>query len=149
MEVSRPLVGVGLCICRVNRVLLHKRKGKHAPGLWGFPGGHLEMYEDFEGSALRELQEEAGPMVVTRPQLWTVSNTIFLEESKHYVVVFMVANWLRGEAIVVEPEKNDGWEWFDWNDLPAAHLLMPGIVDLKRRGEKPFNSSQFKEEKWS
>lgn len=132
---ERPLVGIALCVCREDKVLLHKRKGKHAPGFWGFPGGHLELYETFEETSLRELKEEAGPVVITNPQLWTVANTIFLDEQKHYVVVFMVAQWLSGEAEVIEPDKNDGWQWFRWTDLPSP--LMPGIVELKKRAEWP------------
>ena len=48
MQLNVPLIGVALCIRRDNKVLLHKRKGKHAPGSWVFTGGHLEKYEDFD-----------------------------------------------------------------------------------------------------
>src|SRR5688572_6765239 len=41
---GRPLAAVCLVIRRNGKVLLHKRKGRHAPGTWAFPGGHLEMF---------------------------------------------------------------------------------------------------------
>jgi len=128
----RPLVGIGLCVKRGNQVLLHKRKGKHAPGTWAFPGGHLEMFETFEEAAVRELEEEAGPVTITRPCLWTCANTRFLAEQRHYVVVFMIADWLSGEPVVMEPEKCEEWRWCDWNSPPSP--LMMGIQILKDRG---------------
>lgn len=137
MRGPTPQVGVALVIRRDNKVLLHKRKGKHASGTWGFPGGHLEGFERFEEGALRELREEAGSGIfVTWPQLWTVANTRFFDEYKHYVVVFMLSDWISGEAVLMEPEKNEGWEWFSWDALPEP--LMMGIQNLVERSMNPF-----------
>jgi 8-oxo-dGTP diphosphatase len=132
---KRPKVGVCLCVVRDGKVLLHKRKGGHAPGSWAFPGGHLEFGESFEEGVLRELAEEAGPIKTTTPKLWTVANTVFHDEKKHYVVVFMIAQWLSGEALVMEPKKCECWDWFSWSNLPKP--VMAGIRDLKQRGESP------------
>lgn len=124
-----------MCIVRDGKVLLHKRKGGHSPGVWAFPGGHLEFGESFEEGGLRELGEEAGPVNVTTPRLWTVSNTIYKKEGKHYVCVFLLADWISGEAKVMEPSKCECWEWFAWDELPEP--LMAGIQDLRKRGESP------------
>lgn len=133
---GRPSVGIALCIRRGNQVLIHKRKGKHAPGCWAFVGGHLEMYEDWEQAALREMVEEAGPDIkVCNVKYWTASNTKFHDEGKHYVVIFMVADWVSGEAQVMEPDKCECWEWHDWYTLPEP--LMLGLQDLKNRNLNP------------
>jgi 8-oxo-dGTP diphosphatase len=129
---SRPKVGVALAIRRGNEILLHKRKGKHANGCWGMPGGHLEMWETFVQCAKRELREEAGSKIkINKPILWGVENTRFTEEGRHYVVVFMIADWISGEPEITEPDKNAGWGWFPWNKLPKP--LMMGIKAMKSK----------------
>jgi 8-oxo-dGTP diphosphatase len=56
-------VGVALIIRRGPNILVQHRIGSHANGTWSVPGGHLEMWETFEQAALRELSEEAGPLL--------------------------------------------------------------------------------------
>jgi 8-oxo-dGTP diphosphatase len=97
----------------------------------------MEGWETFEETALRELAEEAGKDIkVTKPQFWTVANTRFYDENKHYVVLFMIADWVSGEPTVMEPEKNAGWEWFNWDNLPSP--LMMGLQNLVDRALNPF-----------
>ncbi len=132
---KRPKIGVCICIVRDGKILLHKRKGGHSPGFWAFPGGHLEYGESFEDAALREMAEEAGPLKVTKPEFWTVANTVYKDAKKHFVCIFMKATWISGEAKVMEPSKCERWEWFPWTELPEP--LMLGIQDLRRRGELP------------
>lgn len=135
-KIPTPRVGIALLIRKEGKVLLHKRKGKHAPGYWAFPGGHLEGWETFEEAATRELEEEAGDVEVTPPQYWTIANTRFYDEGKHYVCIFMISDWISGEATLMEPDKNEGWEWFDWDDLPSP--LMLGLQSLVERSMNPF-----------
>jgi 8-oxo-dGTP diphosphatase len=129
---DRPLVGIAICIRRENKVLVHKRKGKHAPGTWAFPGGHMEMWETFEETALRELAEEAGNKIkVANVRFWTALNTRFLDEGKHYVLIMMIADWVSGEAELTEPDKCEGWGWYEWEWLPiplmqGCQLLLDG-----------------------
>ena len=143
---ERPLVSVCLCVRKGGRegglykhygqVLLHLRRVNSIsspynkfPYAWTFLGGHLELYESFADCALRELAEEAGGnLKVTDPIMWTVENTIFKDEGRHYVVIMMIADWISGEPKVVEPEKCECWEWFCWNKLPGP--LMQGIQNL-------------------
>lgn len=133
-----PQVGVALIVRANDQVLLSQRIGYHGNGLWGFPGGHLEGFETWEECAMRELAEEAGSDVqVTYPKFWTAENTRFFEEGKHYVVIFMVSDWYGGEPALMEPHKNQDWQWFDWDDLPQS--LMPGIKQLLEKNRNPFN----------
>jgi len=138
-EKPTPRVGIGHLIRRDGQVLLHKRKGEHANGFWAFPGGHLEGWETWEECSMRELAEEAGDDIkVTDPVFWTASNTRFYDEGKHYVVIFMISDWISGEAICAEPEKNEGWEWFNWDNLPSP--LMLGLQNIVERSMNPFTS---------
>ena len=62
----RPAVTVDTAIFdlhdedRVPRVLLILRKNEPFKGMWAIPGGFLEMYEELEDGAARELYEETG-----------------------------------------------------------------------------------------
>lgn len=130
---KRPSVGVAILINRNGQVLLHKRKGTVGSGLHGFPGGHLEQYESFEEAANRELVEECGPdLKVRNLKFLSAASTPFPQEFKHYVVIYMYADYASGEAVVTEPEKCEFWRWYDWNNLPSP--LMPGIIQLKDQG---------------
>lgn len=136
---KRPKVGIVAVILRETRVLLGLRKGKHADGTWGFPGGHLEGGESFECCAIRETEEETG-IILPAVKFWTVVNTIFHAEKRHYAVVFLTADMPAGqEARVIEPDKCARWGWFPWTDLPAP--LMQGIESLVVRGLNPFPSA--------
>ena len=133
MSISRnfdcPNVGVGLGVIREGHVLLHLRKGKHSPNTWAFPGGHLEKWEQFGECARRELVEEAGPEIeIGRMHYWDVMNTMFIEEGKHYVVIFLWADWISGDAQVMEPTKNAGWKWWPWDSLPENSMQGLGLL---------------------
>lgn len=136
---KRPKVGIAAVIRDENRVLLGLRKGKHAGGTWGPPGGHLEGGESFECGAIRETEEETG-IRLPAAKFWTVTNTIFHAEKRHFAVVFLIADMPAGqEARVIEPDKCECWDWFPWSNLPAP--LMQGIESLVVRGLNPFPST--------
>jgi len=121
----RPQVGLGVLIFR-NRdeLLLHKRKGNHCAGHWSSPGGHLEYKESFEDCARREIHEECGPdLKIHDLRYFTTVNTIYPEENKHYVTIFMMALHTSGEAKVMEPDKCEVWQWFRWCRLPSPLML--------------------------
>ena len=132
---ERPKVGVCICIEKDGKYLLHERNGGHSHGSWAFPGGHLEYGESFEEGALRELAEEAGPIEVANVRFWTAANTIYENERKHYVLIILKADWVSGEAVVMEPDKCLQWDWFSWDNLPTPLLL--GNQLLVDHGLKP------------
>ncbi len=37
---------------------------------------------------------------------------------KHYVDIGLMAQWKAGEPKVMEPEKCEGWGWYDMDSLP-------------------------------
>lgn len=124
-------VGTGLIVVRDGKVLIGKRKGSHAAGLYSFPGGHLDWNETWEACVLRELGEECGENIKvqvrgyspTRTD-WFVTNDIMPQYNKHYVTIFIVADWIEGEAENMEPEKCEGWDWMSYDQL--ASLLQHG-----------------------
>lgn len=133
---DRPGVGVSCIIIKGDKVLLGKRKGSHGAGTWAFPGGHLELYEEPEDAARREVLEETG-LKVSTPRFGSFTNDLFAEEGRHYITLHYVCSYESGEPGAMEPEKCEGWEWFGWDELPEP--LFPSVKKLKERNFNPFN----------
>lgn len=117
MEEQKPKVGIGVMILKGGRVLLGKRKGSHGAGEYAWPGGHLEYMESIVGCAKREVKEETGMEIgnVRFLRLMNLKNYA----PKHYVDIGLVADWKEGEPKVMEPEKIEGWDWYDMDNLPS------------------------------
>lgn len=110
-------VGIGVALIDGPDVLLGKRKGSHGAGEWALPGGHLEYLESFRETARRELIEELGPDVKYGP-LSVVSVINLVEYApKHYIDIGMVAKYIEGTPLVMEPDKCDGWHWVPIMDI--------------------------------
>lgn len=129
-----PRVGVGVIVLKGNKVLLGKRKNSHGPGTWNFPGGHLDFGETLEDCARREVLEESG-VIVKNIRKGPYTNDFFESEGKHYITIFMLADWESGEAEILEPDKCDGWAWFEWDDLPQPRFLP--LENLLAEGYSP------------
>lgn len=132
---ERPKVGVGVIVIKGGKILLGKRKNSHGSGHWSFPGGHLEFGESWVECAVRETMEETG-LTIKNIRFGTVSNDIFASEEKHYITIFMLADYDSGELAVMEPDKCEKWEWFDWDDLPQP-LFIP-IQNLVKQNFNPL-----------
>ena len=65
------------------------------------------------------------------------TNDIFFKENKHYVTLLVVSDYDSGEVQIMEPEKCDGWDWFDWDNLPKP-LFIP-IENLLEENFNPFD----------
>lgn len=122
-EKSRPKVGLGIVVVNnEGKILVGKRKGAHAQK-YSIPGGHLDLGETFEAGAIREIKEETN-LNITNPKVIAVSNNLetFRTEGKHYISVILLAEKFSGELQIMEPDKCEGWEWVDPNDLPEPHF---------------------------
>ena len=139
MEQQHPKVGIGVFIVKDDKLLLHKRKGSHGPDLWSGPGGHLDMGESFEACAKRETMEEAG-IEIENVRVLCMSNLLF-PEGKHYVDLGVIADWKSGEPSIMEPDKNEGWEWFTFDTVPPDSELFGAMrfyIDTYLGGEYPI-----------
>lgn len=126
-----PRIGVGVCVMQEGRVLLGKRKGAHGAGEWSFPGGHLEFGESIEACAERELAEETGLRALSlEVKAWTND---LIEETKHYITFFVFVSRFEGEPQLLEPHKCEGWEWFEWDQLPSP-LFLPAQSLIEKIG---------------
>jgi 8-oxo-dGTP diphosphatase len=134
VDPQRPRIGVGVIVMRGDHVLLGKRQGAHGAGTWSFPGGHLEWGESIDACARREVLEETG-VIVRNTRHVTFTNDVFEDEGKHYVTLYVAADYESGAPKVMEPEKSTCWEWFSWDALPTP-LFLP-VQNLFARGFDP------------
>jgi 8-oxo-dGTP diphosphatase len=100
--------------------LIGKRLGSHGAGTYALPGGHLEFGESPEECAAREILEETG-LEVKNVRFLTATNDILKKDKKHYITMFVVCERSseNDEALVMEPDKCEGWEWSTWEELVA------------------------------
>jgi 8-oxo-dGTP diphosphatase len=122
-SLQRPKVGIGVLISKEGKILMGKRKGAHGSGSWSTPGGNLDFGEEVDTAAFREVLEETN-LEVKNVKFLTFTNDIFKEENKHYITLWMTAEYISGEPQIMEPEKCDAWDWFSIANLPIP-LFIP------------------------
>jgi len=137
----RPKVGVAVIVIKDSNVLLGKRINSHGSGTWQFPGGHLEFGEPIEDCAKRELFEETG-LTIQNIRSGPYTNDIFKIEQKHYITLFVIADYDSGVLTVKEPKKCEKWEWFSWSQLPE-----PKFLPIQNLIKQKFNLKDWLTEK--
>ncbi|KAH7114024.1 nudix domain-containing protein [Dactylonectria macrodidyma] len=127
-----PQVGVAAIITNSEgRVLCSKRLNSHGSGAWQLPGGHLEYGESFLACAERKACEVTG-LGVRGVKVVAVTNSIFRELGKHYIMIFVKCERMNKEAQpqVMEPDKCGGWFWKTWDELKEAKNGRDGNNEL-------------------
>lgn len=135
---NEPKVGIGVLIFNSkHEILLGKRIGSHGEFSWGPPGGHLDFGETIEICAIRETQEETG-LTIKNPKFLAITNDFFEKEQKHYISIFMRADYMLEQMIEnKEPHKIEEWLWFDINKLPVPLFLpLRQLIEGKGYGKK-------------
>jgi len=122
MKSEYPKVGAAVFILKNGKILMLKRKGAHGEGTWGLPGGHLEFGESWEEGVRRETTEEVGVMIANI-QFLAVTNDVFEKEERHYVTIFMTADWKSGESVILEPNSANEIGWFTYQTMPKNVFL--------------------------
>ena len=112
---------VNAVMLRERRVLLAKRSAarRNYPGLWSFPGGHVEPGEDLDRALHRELGEEIGIVPTRYRALATLPDPNAADVTYH---PFAVMAW-QGEPRILDDEHSE----LAWFDLEAAARL-PGLA---------------------
>lgn len=136
MDSRSPKVGIAVFIWRGDKFIIQQRLGSHGSGTWSVPGGHLELNESWEDCARRETLEETG-VEITNIRSLAVTNDIFKDEGKHYITIWMEADWLAKEPSIKEPDKLTDIKWATFHDLPKP-LFEPCWKNLRQTKPKLF-----------
>lgn len=117
-------VGVGIAVLNdEGEILLGLRKGSHGEGEWAMPGGNVDPGETPHKAAQRELLEECaystriGETLLPIP-VWTYDDYLDTHE-KHYACVYFEALVGGVPPVNCEPDRCEGWEFFDPENLPT------------------------------
>jgi 8-oxo-dGTP diphosphatase len=120
-EWPRPMVTVDAAVFGLFRdgvkLLLIKRKHEPYKGRWAIPGGFIEMEEELEDAAARELAEETGLTGVPLEQMRTYGTAGRDPRGRLITVVFMGIVQEK-QAILKAGDDAAEAEWFEIDDLP-------------------------------
>ncbi|MBB4826185.1 8-oxo-dGTP pyrophosphatase MutT (NUDIX family) [Sporosarcina luteola] len=119
----RPMIFVGSVIVALDkqgRILLQQRK--FPEGVWGLPGGLMELGESTEDVARRELFEETGLTVGDLSLINVYSGPDQYIKAANgdefYVVTAAYYSTAIAGELVVDPEESIAYEYFFPNELP-------------------------------
>jgi 8-oxo-dGTP diphosphatase len=131
-----PELAVSAAIFRAHEVLVVRRAGAPAKGLWTLPGGRVEVGETLVEAVHREVMEEtaltveviglAGYREIILPQAVG-------ERGRHFVILPFAARWISGAA-VLNDELSDG-SWMDVESV-AGLQTTEGLLDILRRAAR-------------
>ncbi|WP_299836735.1 NUDIX hydrolase [uncultured Jannaschia sp.] len=123
---SHPKLGALAVVPRDGRVLLVARAKSPNRGLWGFPGGHVELGETGLEAAARELAEETG--VVAAPLRYLGNIDLIVREggrvAHHYLLAAVLCEWRSGEPVAADDALDARWVA---PDEMAALPLTPNV----------------------
>lgn len=122
-EFPRPALTVDIVTFTVRNgrlnVLLIERRSPPFQGCWALPGGFIEMNENLEDAALRELDEETGLKDVYLEQLYTYGDP---ERDPRGRIISVAYFALIPSDARIRPEGGDDAsqaEWFPYPELPS------------------------------
>lgn len=119
-----PIPGVAAVVIRNDAILLVKRGQEPSQGVWGLPGGVVELGETIEEAVSREVKEETG-VDISPVRLLTVLDSVTKDESGkiryHYILFEFLCKFLRGE-----PKASSDVQaamWVSLNSLGSVNIM--------------------------
>ncbi|WP_455205495.1 NUDIX hydrolase [Kaarinaea lacus] len=110
------------------KVLLIKRKGAPYKGKWALPGGFVDIDEDLEDSAKRELAEETGVRGVYLEQLYTFGKP--KRDPRERVITVAYFALIPSDKVELKAATDaEAVDWFPMDDLPRLAFDHTAILD--------------------
>jgi len=126
---SHPIPGVAGLTIHDDQVLLTVRGKPPRKGMWGIPGGVVEVGETLVKAVQREVLEET-QIVVEPLELITVLDSIIRDDlgriRYHYVLFEYLCRYVSGAVVPGDDAPNAGW-------IPLDELDSVNIMPSTRR----------------
>lgn len=146
-DYPRPAVTVDVVIVTKEkrpRVLLIRRKHPPYAGMWAIPGGFVDMEENLEAAARRELFEETGVGPLKLEQLHTFGDPKRDPRGRTISVAYLA----QVNSRKLKPMAADDAEEVGWHDLQHPPPLAFDHADIlactRRHLKKPRNEPRTK-----
>jgi ADP-ribose pyrophosphatase YjhB (NUDIX family) len=130
---DHPIVGVAAIVLRSDQVLLVLRGREPARGLWGLPGGMLELGETAVAGVRREVLEECGVEVEIGPLVGVFEPMQRDDAGRlryHYVVLDYLATYVSGELRAADDA--DDARWVELDKLDHLPMLAETKAMIKK-----------------
>lgn len=112
MSIRRPIPAALAVVIRGKSLLLVRRANPPDAGLWGFPGGKIELGETLAHAAVRELFEETGVTAEAGP-VFTAVDAFDRDPDgrlrEHYVLIAVACSWQHGEPLAGDDALEAAW----------------------------------------
>lgn len=116
---------IGVCVIVLDNtkksVLLGRRINAYKSGMFGLPGGRVNLSEPLAKCARRELFEEAGLQVKSLKYIGVVRE---LQNTYNFIHFVYLCEKFEGKLETKEPHKCEKWEWYSLDALPKD--ILPG-----------------------
>jgi 8-oxo-dGTP diphosphatase len=112
--------------------LLLARRSPHRrayPGLWSFPGGHVEPHETFVEALVREVREEVGVVPTSFSFLASIADPNASDVDPATYHMYSVTAWKGGEPTPLGDEHTE-LQWFPL----ATAIALPDLALDEYRG---------------
>lgn len=109
---EHPRVAVGALVFKDGNVLLVRRGQPPAEGVWAIPGGRIELGENLQRAAEREIREETGVRIKAGDPVFTFDVIERDSDGRvrfHYVIVDLMAAYVDGEPIAGDDAREARW----------------------------------------
>jgi len=115
-----------IILSRDNKILLGKRKAGYKPGHYALPGGRWRSGETLKACVEREVREETG-LQVTELRPVSISFNRYEDDHPECWSIGALVTEFTGQVTLREPNKCEGWSWYDLDALPQP-LFRPGQI---------------------
>ena len=127
---AHPTLAALAVVIHDDRVLLVKRRNEPDAGLWGFPGGHVDLGETALQAAARELREETGVTAHPRHYLTNVDVIVPGEGDTfrhHFFLAAVLCDYVQGTPVAQDDVSEA--QWWPVRDVLSGSIPCSRHVD--------------------